>query len=73
MELIKFEEGKEYTTRSVCDSDCIIRATIIKRTAKTVWAKTLGEVRGFRVKVISGVETFMPWGNYSMSPMISAE
>jgi len=31
-----FVVGKTYTTRSVCDHDCIISATIVKRTAKTV-------------------------------------
>ena len=31
-----FAPGKTYWTRSICDSDCIFKITIAKRTAKFV-------------------------------------
>lgn len=66
---MNFEVGKTYTTRSICDSECLIRATIIRRTAKTV---TLASGKTFRLSVYRDVEQFRPWGNYSMSPVIDA-
>lgn len=39
----KFAAGKTYTTRSICDHDCVISVTIEKRTAKTVTATVRGE------------------------------
>lgn len=65
-----FQVGKTYQTRSICDADCIIRATITKRTAKTV---TTADGKSFRVKEYAGVEQFKPWGSYSMAPTISAD
>jgi hypothetical protein len=67
-----FEAGKTYTTRSVCDHDCIINVTIEKRTAKTVTAKVRGEVKSFRVAVYDGAEFIKPWGSYSMAPIVRA-
>ncbi len=68
-----FEAGKTYTTRSVCDHDCIISVTIEKRTAKTVTAKVRGEVKTFRVAVYDGAEFIKPWGSYSMAPIVRAK
>jgi hypothetical protein len=68
-----FEAGKTYTTRSVCDHDCIISVTIEKRTAKTVTAKVRGEVKTFRVAVYDGAEFIKPWGSYSMTPIVRAK
>lgn len=70
--MIKFEAGKTYTTRSVCDAECVITVTIEKRTEKTVTAKVMGEIKNFRVADYMGIESFKPWGNYSMSPIICA-
>jgi hypothetical protein len=66
----KFEAGKTYATRSICNHECIIRATIAKRTAKTV---TTTEGKTFRVREWNGCEVFMPWGTYSMAPSMSAD
>ena len=68
-----FEAGKTYTTRSVCDHDCIVSVTIEKRTAKTVTAKVRGEVKSFRVAVYDGAEFIKPWGSYSMAPIVRAK
>lgn len=67
-----FEAGKTYTTRSVCDHDCVISVTIQKRTAKTVTAEVRGEVKSFRVAVYDGAEFIKPWGSYSMAPIVRA-
>lgn len=69
----KFEIGKTYHTRSICDADLIIKATIAKRTNKTVSAMVRGELKTFRVSEYMGVEQFKPWGSYSMAPTLSAD
>ena len=67
---MRFEIGKTYTTRSVCDHDCIIRETIASRTAKTV---RTASGKTFRVTEYNGIEQFNPWGSYSMAPILSAD
>lgn len=67
---MKFEAGKTYQTRSICDADMKITATIARRTAKTV---TTTEGKTFRVSEYQGVEQFKPWGSYSMAPILSAD
>lgn len=59
----KFEAGKTYSTRSVCDHDCIIRVTVAKRTAKTI---TTDAGKVLRIGEYEGVEFVKPWGSYSM-------
>lgn len=72
---MKFEVGKTYKTRSICDHSCIISMRVIKRTAKTVTADVGGHrgVKTMRIKEYDGYETVQPWGSYSMSPVINAE
>lgn len=69
----QFQVGKTYSTRSICDHDCIIAVTIEKRTAKTVTATVRGESKTFRVAEYDGAETIKPWGSYSMCPIIRAK
>lgn len=66
---MKFQTGKTYSTRSICDHDCVISITVKKRTAKTI--KT-DEGKTLRIKLWNGVETVKPWGSYSMAPIIRA-
>lgn len=68
-DVAKFEAGKTYSTRSICDHNCIITVTIAKRTAKTV---TTTEGKTFRPGVYNNAEFIQPWGRYSMSPSIAA-
>ena len=68
----KFEAGKTYATRSICDHDCIISVTIEKRTAKTVTATVRGAQKTFRIGEYEGAEYIMPWGSYSMAPIVTA-
>jgi len=70
--MIKFETGKTYRMRSICDYNCIWDLKIISRTAKTVTLKIENEVKRFRVKEHDGAEFVMPLGSFSMSPALSA-
>ena len=74
----QFEIGKTYTTRSLCNHDCIISITVTDRTAATLTVTNdCGEVQKLRIvkklSEIRNAETVLPWGRYSMAPMISAE
>ena len=66
--VVRFQVGRTYETRSIADWDCIIRATIERRTDKTVWV----DGKPKRVDVWDGAECFRPWGRYSMAPIMSA-
>ena len=72
-----FEPGKTYSTRSLCDHECIYRVRIIKRTAATITADLEGcggrGLKTFRVhRDHEGDECFRPLGSYSMAPVIRA-
>lgn len=69
---MKFQAGKTYATRSVCDHNCIIRVTVAKRTAKTI-TTTAGKTLRIAVSPFDGVEQVKPWGSYSMAPIVSAD
>jgi hypothetical protein len=75
--MIQFQVGKTYQTRSPCDYDCIIEATCIRRTDKSVTMQLRDKTRTFRPRsfnVDNGrAEYIRPWGNYSMCPIMSAD
>jgi hypothetical protein len=65
-----FEAGKTYTARSVCDHNCIISVKVSKRTAKSIRTT---EGKTLRISLDrDGEEYVMPWGRYSMAPMVRA-
>lgn len=72
----KFEVGKEYKMRSICDSNCICSYTVTARTPQTI-TLTDGD-KTFKLRIIKktsecrGAETVYPLGQYSMCPMLSA-
>lgn len=69
-----FVTGSTYSTRSICDHDTIITVKVLSRTAKTIKAMVGGrEAKTLRVSEYRGVEQVMPWGRYSMAPIVSAE
>jgi hypothetical protein len=76
----KFETNKTYTTRSVCNHECVFTFHVVKRTAKTVTlsndSRTDMDAKGktFRVKPTydNVSEMFKPFGSYSMAPIIRA-
>lgn len=66
----RFEVGKTYSTRSICDRNCIFSITVAKRTAKTI---TTDEGKILRISTAyNGIEAVAPFGRYSMSPTIFA-
>ena len=71
----KFETNKTYYCSSVCDSECIWKYKIIKRTAKTITIQEIGksEISRRKINIWDNQETVMPMGNYSMAPSLKAE
>ena len=71
----KFEVGKTYSTRSICDDQCIVRITVASRTRCFI-TTTKGKRLGVRDWTTSepelSSEAVSPWGHYSMSPTIVA-
>lgn len=72
----KFEIGKEYSTRSTCDHNCIWTYTVTARTDKMITVTDGKETK--RLKIINGLsenrnaESVYPLGKYSMCPILSA-
>lgn len=73
--IIKFEAGKTYATPSICDSQMMVTATIVKRTAKRVTFHMKGETKTKTkgITIYDGKEVFYPWGQYSMCPSLHAD
>ena len=71
----KFRKDKTYWMRSICDSECVWRITVVCRTAKTVTLKGDGlqGVKRCRISEWEGVEQCRPLGNYSMAPVLNAD
>jgi len=84
----KFVVGQTYTATSICDSDCVWKFEIVRRTEKSVW------VRGVDMNDRNAVErrkidhdctwdafgeenhveeTFNPFGTHSMNPVCGAK
>ena len=79
----KFEVGKMYLMRSVCDHDCVWMYIVVSRTDSTVVLREMrhGEPSGddarFRINkrrtAMIGAECVMPTGSYSMAPCLHAD
>jgi len=69
------ENEKTYiTARSICDYDCIFKAEIIKRTAKTLTVKAMGIERRCNIQQnTSGELGVYALGRYSMAPFFKLE
>ena len=76
-EIKRFEVGKTYQTRSICDHNCIISITVTARTEKTITVIEGNESKRLRINEKSTewhkAETVYPWGHYSMAPQIHAD
>ena len=68
--MTKFQVGKTYWTRSICDADCIISVKVAKRTEKRI---TTSEGKVLGIRIWQGVEQVKPWGSYSMAPIVGAD
>ncbi len=75
----KFKINTEYTSRSICDHNCIFKFEVVKRTEKSIWIT--GDMidgvvrRAIHIYIDNDnvkQETAKPYGLYSMSPTISA-
>jgi hypothetical protein len=69
----QFQIGRTYSTRSICDHDCIFSFTILRRTAKTVTTQVHGKTVRRGLSLWNGVEQFSPYGRYSMAPIVGAD
>jgi len=70
---MKFEIGKTYCTRSMCDYDTVYRYKIVARTAKTLTIEQYGETSKRGIYMRDNVECCKPNGTYSMCPVIRAD
>ncbi|WP_227829960.1 MULTISPECIES: hypothetical protein [unclassified Clostridioides] len=72
--MIKFEVGKTYFAKSVCDHDCIYTIEVIKRTDKTITYKEDDTVRRAKIRFNDDNNCeYIRVGNHSMAPNFSAE
>ena len=71
--MIKFKQGQELSSRSICDYNCIYTSTVLNRTAKTVTINVRGENKRCKVHESEGVEFIYPFGKYSMCPVFKAD
>jgi len=67
---MKFEPGKTYSTRSICDSGCIVSVRVAARTAKFL---TTDKGKRLGISSYNGIEQVKPWGSYSMAPIVGAD
>lgn len=73
----KFETGKTYTMRSICDHECVWAYKVKARTATMI---TLVDEKGMELKcrIIKALsemdnrEAVRPLGSYSMAPILRA-
>jgi len=70
----KFEIGKTYSCRSICDYNCIFSFEVVARSDSFVSLKASdGKIKRRKVRVDSdGAEWCEPHGSYSMSPSLRA-
>lgn len=71
--MLKFETGKTYSCRSLCDHECVWSFTIAKRTDKTI-TTACGKTLKINAKLseYNQTETVFPLGRYSMAPTLRA-
>lgn len=69
----RFEPGKTYSTRSLCDYDCVFRYHVVSRSEKSIVIESRGQQTRRKVWVSDDVEACFPEGKYSMCPCIFAD
>lgn len=70
----QFQVGAKYKTSSICDADCFFHFTVVGRTDKivTIVGDLLKTPIRRKIYLFTGNESCMPYGAFSMSPVISA-
>jgi hypothetical protein len=71
--MAQFQVGQTYSTRSICDSECIFSFKILARTAKSVTINVHGKIVRRGLSLYNGIEQFKPYGSYSMCAVIGAD
>ena len=71
--MIKFKQGQQLSSRSICDYNCIYTSTVLKRTDKTITIDIRGDSKRCKVYEYEGVEFIYPLGKYSMCPVFKAD
>lgn len=67
-----FTANQELSARSICDNNCIFRATVVKRTAKTITIKDDQGERRCKIHNYGDGEFIFPFGQYSMAAIFRA-
>ena len=69
-----FKVNKIYQMKSPGDQDCVWQYEVIKRTAKSVTLREIGEnaQKTFRFTKYCECEGVFPLGQYSMAPILKA-
>ncbi len=67
-----FQVGATYTARSAANYDCVWAFEVTARTAKFVTLREGDETMRVGVKVDQDGEWALPFGTYSMAPVIRA-
>ena len=72
--MTKFEIGKTYSTRSICDHNCIFSITVLSRTASFITVANRNEVNRLKVSTAHNgtEEQVFPNGRHSMAACIGA-
>ena len=77
---MKFNTNQTYSTRSVCDHNCIWHYLVTKRTNASVWIQELndlgeptGEVIRKKIEEWEGNEVIRPQGVFSMAPILRSD
>lgn len=73
--MLKFEVGNIYACRSACDHNCIWYFRVVSRTKSTITILKNPVVKRINKQLSewNGAESVYPLGNYSMSPVLSAD
>ncbi len=70
---VVFEVGKTYNVRWPGDATMVTPQTVTARTAKFITIRDInGEPTRVGVKVSDGVEWALPYGRYSLAPVLRA-
>lgn len=68
----KFKVNQELKTRSICNSDSVFTATVVKRTDKSVTIQIDSEQKRCKIHLNDDGEFIYPMGKYSMCPIFRA-
>lgn len=73
MQNTKFIPGTTLATTSICDSECVFTAEVLKVTAKTVTIKTrMSGVKRCKIHNTGAEDFIYPEGRYSMATIFRA-